>query len=84
MSFQANCFFELEILCVWAEIPCFPCSFPEQGVHAKPLILLCDQARQRPETGASGVIFEDSLLNSLLAGNCGRRNHGFPRPLPPH
>jgi len=77
MSFRANCFFELEIPCFEAGIPCFgaeipcfaagiPCSFPEQGIHAKTLILLCDHARQPPETGESGVIFEDSLLNSLL------------------
>jgi hypothetical protein len=37
--------------------------------------------RRPPETGKSGAIFEDSLLNSLLAGNCGRRKHGFSAPV---
>src|ERR1700674_2393704 len=77
MSFRANSFFEMEI-------PCFAegirCSFREQGIHANPLILPCHQARGPPKTGKSGAIFEDSLLNSLLAGNCGRRKQGFPRP----
>ena len=49
-------------------------------------VLICHviKPRRPPETGKSGAIFEDSLLNSLLAGNCGRRKHGFPRQLRPH
>jgi len=70
MSFQANSFFDAEIPCFAAGIPC---SFPEQVILAKLLILLDDQARHPPGTGKSGAILEDSLLNSLLAGNCGRR-----------
>ena len=64
MSFRAHSFFEMEIPCFAAGIPC---SFSEEGIHANPLILPCDQARGPPKTGKSGAIFEDSLLNSLLA-----------------
>jgi hypothetical protein len=81
MSFQANSFVEMEIPCFAAGIPC---SFREQGIHANPLILPCDQAREPPKTGKSGAIFEDSLLNFLLAGNCGRQKHGSPRQPWPH
>jgi hypothetical protein len=81
MSFRANSFFAVEIPRFAAGICC---SFREQVIHANPLILLCDQARGPPKTGKSGAIFEDSLLNSLLAGNCGRRKHGFPRQPWPH
>jgi hypothetical protein len=40
-------------------------------------VLICHgiKPRRPPETGKSGAIFEDFLLNSLPAGNCGRRNH---------
>jgi hypothetical protein len=54
MSFQANSFFEVEIPCVAAGIRC---TFREQGMHANPLILPCDQARGPPKTGKSGAIF---------------------------
>jgi hypothetical protein len=89
MSFPENCFFELLISYFGAGICCFRAAIrrgnsllngrkskvlPEQGIYSKPLILLCDQARRRPETGKLSAIFANSLLNSLLAGNCGRRN----------
>jgi hypothetical protein len=59
MSFRANSFFEVEIPCFAAGIPC---SFGEQGIHANPLILLSDQARWPPKTGKLGPVFENSLL----------------------
>jgi hypothetical protein len=38
-------------------------------------VLICHAIKPRwpPGTGTSGAIFANSLLNSLLAGNCGRR-----------
>jgi hypothetical protein len=55
MSFRANSFFEVEIPCFAAGIPC---SSGEQGIHDNPLILLCDQARGPPKTGKSGAILK--------------------------
>jgi len=47
--------------------------FREQGIHPNLLILRHDQPRRHPKRLDLGRIFANSLLNSLLAGNCGRR-----------
>jgi hypothetical protein len=70
MSFRANSSSEVQIS--W-----FTPAMKGQGIHAKALVLQCDQARWPPKTGKVGWIFVNSLLNSLLAGNCGGRKTGL-------
>ena len=43
--------------------------FREQGIHPNFLILRRDRPRPHPKTLKSGLIFANSLLNSLPAGN---------------
>jgi hypothetical protein len=47
--------------------------FREQGIHRNFLILRRDQPHPHPKRLEFGRIFANSLLNSLPAGNCGRR-----------
>jgi hypothetical protein len=48
--------------------------FPEQG-HPNLLMLRRDQPRRHPKKGQIRPNFTNSLVNSPLAGNCGRRKH---------
>jgi hypothetical protein len=48
--------------------------FPEQG-HPNLLMLRRDQPRRHPKKGQIPPNFTNSLVNSLPAGNCGRREH---------
>jgi hypothetical protein len=73
MSFRANS-------CLAAELPCFvaaiPYTSPEQGISSNILIYHAIKPLRQPKKGKSSAIFENSLLNSLLAGNRGRRKRG--------
>jgi hypothetical protein len=62
MSFRVNS-------CLAAEIPCYAAAIPRfrrNGNMSNVLIYHVIKPRRPPETGKSGAIFEDSLLNSLL------------------
>jgi hypothetical protein len=65
MSFDAPMSFE-RIPCFAAEIPCFRL---EQGIRAEHIDISRDQAAPAPRKRQIRPDFENTLLNSLLAGN---------------
>jgi hypothetical protein len=72
MSFQANYWFVAQIPCYAAEIPVYARTreFMSNDLISR------DPAARQSEKRQIRHNFVNSLLNSLLAGNCGRREHG--------
>jgi hypothetical protein len=57
--------------------PAARCQFSaEQGIHAERIDMSGEQAARQPEKRQIRRDFANSLLNSLLAGNCGRPKRG--------
>ena len=73
MSFRANSCFAAEIPCNAAAIPCF-----RRNRELMSNILICQEIkpRRQPEKRRIRRIFNNSLLNSLVSGNCGGRKRG--------